>query len=173
MSGANACEPVRALLHADSFQSHHCRSMTDRFKIHRYRSTTRTVNDQSFGIPTSLDAASSENHFMFRRHIELYVSHAEPELPVAVVHHASFTMPSTSGPTRSDHRIRHGPSHAYSDALGLLLRIPSISDMTSSVSLGSSCKAFKLSCTCSGLDAPRMTVLTFLLHLLFSIGFTG
>ena len=42
----------------------------------------------------------------------------------------------------------------------MLSRIFSISSMISGVSLGITLSALRLSVTCSGLDAPRMTVLT-------------
>lgn len=64
----------------------------------------------------------------------------------------------------------HRGRHAYASGslarpksaawLGLFSRIPSISSMTSLVSLGMSCSALQLSSICSTLVAPRMTVLT-------------
>ena len=53
-----------------------------------------------------------------------------------------------------------GHSHSFDDSHGLFPRMPSISSMTSGVSLGSSFRAAQLSWTCCTLLAPRITVLT-------------
>ena len=59
----------------------------------------------------------------------------------------------------SVNKTLHPPRIELTIGAGLLSRIASILSRTSGVSLGMTSNAFKLSRTCSGFEAPRMTVL--------------